>query len=129
MTMDEFSAPLGRHTRPRNRGLRISASRIAIGAGALAAVLATAWAITTDSPLRGRPDAIASAPEVTRAAANAPVTASGVEQSARQRNNPSDAAPEALAPPPATAMRTETIIDGMTGKRREIVLPETTNVI
>lgn len=129
MTMDEFSAPLGRHTRPRNRGLRISASRIAIGAGALAAVLATAWAITTDSPLRGRPDAIASAPEVTRAAANAPVTASGVEQSARQRNNPSDAAPEALAPPSATAMRTVTIIDGMTGKRREIVLPETSNVI
>ena len=127
MTMDEFSAPLGRHTRPRNRGLRISASRIAIGAGALAAVLATAWAITTDSPLRGRPDAIASAPEVT--AANAPVTASGVEQSARQRNNPSDAAPEALAPPPAAAMRTVTIIDGMTGKRREIVLPETSNVI
>lgn len=127
MTMDEFSAPLGQHTRPRNRGLRISASRIAIGAGALAAVLATAWAITTDSPLRGRPDAIASAPEVT--AANAPVTASGVEQSARQRNNPSDAAPEALAPPPATAMRTVTIIDGMTGKRREIVIPETSNVI
>jgi hypothetical protein len=127
MTMDEFSAPLGRHTRPRNRGLRISASRVAIGAGALAAVLATAWAITTDSPLRGRPDAIASAPEVT--AANAPVTASGVEQSARQRNNPSDAAPEALAPPPAAAMRTVTIIDGMTGKRREIVLPETSNVI
>ena len=127
MTMDEFSAPLGRHTRPRNRGLRISASRIAIGAGALAAVLATAWAITTDSPLRGRPDAIASAPEVT--AANAPVTASGVEQSARQRNNPSDAAPEALAPPPAAAMRTVTIIDGMTGKRREIVIPETSSVI
>ena len=127
MTMDEFSAPLGQHTRPRNRGLRISASRIAIGAGALAAVLATAWAITTDSPLRGRPDAIASAPEVT--AANAPVTASGVEQSARQRNNPSDAAPEALAPPPAAAMRTVTIIDGMTGKRREIVLPETSSVI
>ena len=129
MTMDEFSAPLGRHTRPRNRGLRISASRVAIGAGALAAVLATAWAITTDSPLRGRPDAIASAPEVTRAAANAPVTASGVEQSARQRNNPSDAAPAALAPPPAAAMRTVTIIDGMTGKRREIVLPETSSVI
>ena len=127
MTMDEFSAPLGQHTRPRNRGLRISASRIAIGAGALAAVLATAWAITTDSPLRGRPDAIASAPEVT--AANAPVTASGVEQSARQRNNPSDAAPAALAPPPAAAMRTVTIIDGMTGKRREIVLPETSSVI
>ena len=127
MTMDEFSAPLGQHTRPRNRGLRISASRVAIGAGALAAVLATAWAITTDSPLRGRPDAIASAPEVT--AANAPVTASGVEQSARQRNNPSDAAPAALAPPPAAAMRTVTIIDGMTGKRREIVLPETSNVI
>lgn len=127
MTMDEFSAPLGQHTRPRNRGLRISASRIAIGAGALAAVLATAWAITTDSPLRGRPDAIASAPEVT--AANAPVTASGVEQSARQRNNPSDAAPDALAPPPAAAMRTVTIIDGMTGKRREIVIPETSNVI
>ena len=127
MTMDEFSAPLGHHTRPRNRGLRISASRVAIGAGALAAVLATAWAITTDSPLRGRPDAIASAPEVT--AANAPVTASGVEQSARQRNNPSDAAPAALAPPPAAAMRTVTIIDGMTGKRREIVLPETSSVI
>jgi hypothetical protein len=127
MTIDDFSAPLGQHTRPQNRGLRISASRIAIGAGALAAVLATAWAITTDSPLRGRPDAIASAPEVT--AANAPVTASGVEQSARQRNNPSDAAPEALAPPPAAAMRTVTIIDGMTGKRREIVIPETSNVI
>ena len=127
MTIDDFSAPLGQHTRPQNRGLRISASRIAIGAGALAAVLATAWAITTDSPLRGRPDAIASAPEVT--AVNAPVTASGVEQSARQRNNPSDAAPEALAPPPAAAMRTVTIIDGMTGKRREIVIPETSNVI
>jgi hypothetical protein len=127
MTIDDFSAPLGQHTRPQNRGLRISASRIAIGAGALAAVLATAWAITTDSPLRGRPDAIASAPEVT--AANAPVTASGVEQSARQRNIPSDAAPEALAPPPAAAMRTVTIIDGMTGKRREIVIPETSNVI
>ena len=127
MTMDEFSAPLGQHTRPRNRGLRISASRVAIGAGALAAVLATAWAITTDNPLRGRPDAIASAPEVT--AANAPVTASGVEQSARQRNNPSDAAPAALAPPPAAAMRTVTIIDGMTGKRREIVIPETSHVI
>ena len=93
MTMDEFSAPLGQHTRPRNRGLRISVCRIAIGAGALAAVLATAWAITTDSPLRGRPDAIASAPEVTRAAANAPVTASGVQPSAGQRSNPSDAAP------------------------------------
>ena len=67
MTIDDFSAPLGQHTRPQNRGLRISASRIAIGAGAFAAVLATAWAITTDSPLRGRPDAIASAPEVTAA--------------------------------------------------------------
>jgi uncharacterized protein len=127
MTIDEFSAPLGQHTRPQNRGLRISASRIAIGAGALAAVLATAWAMTMDSPLRARPDALASAPEVT--AANVPVTASGVEQSARQRNNPSDAAPEALAPPPAAAMRTVTIIDGMSGKRREIVIPETSNLI
>ena len=46
---------LGQLGKPQNRGLRIPASRIAIGAGALAAVLATAWAITTDSPLRGRP--------------------------------------------------------------------------
>ena len=129
MTIDEFSAPLGQHTRPQNRGLRISASRIAIGAGAVAAVLATAWAMTMDNPVRARPDAVASAHEVTRAAANAPATDGGVEQNARQRNIPTNAAPEAPASPPATAMRTVTFIDGMTGNRREIAIPATSNVI
>jgi hypothetical protein len=128
MTIDEFSA-LGQHTRPQNRGLRISASRIAIGAGAVAAVLATAWAMTMDNPVRARPDAVASAHEVTRAAANAPATDGGVEQPARQRNIPTNAAPEAPASPPATAMRTVTFIDGMTGNRREIAIPATSNVI
>jgi hypothetical protein len=52
-----------------------------------------------------------------------------VEQPARQRNNPSDAAPEAPASPPATALRTVTIIDGTSGNRREIVIPATSNVI
>jgi hypothetical protein len=129
MTIDEFSAPLGQDTRPQNRGLRISASRIAIGAGAVAAVLATAWAMTMDNPVRARPDAVASAHEVTRAAANAPATDGGVEQPARQRNIPTNAAPEAPASPPATAMRTVTFIDGMTGNRREIAIPATSNVI
>jgi hypothetical protein len=129
MTIDEFSAPLGQHTRPQNRGLRISASRIAIGAGAVAAVLATAWAMTMDNPVRALPDALASAPEVTRAAANAPATDGGVEQPARERNIFANAALEAPASPPATALRTVTIIDGTSGNRREIVIPATSNVI
>jgi len=76
--------------------------------------------------MRARPNAVASAPEVTRAVANAPASAS-VEAPGRDRNS---AAPEpSLVSAPAPATRTVTIIDGTSGRRREIVIPETSNVI
>jgi hypothetical protein len=69
-------------------------------------------------------------PEVTRVAANAPTGGSGVEPPARERNMPTNTGPALLtASAPVTAIRTVTIIDGTSGKQREIAIPETSNVI
>ncbi|HEY7248416.1 MAG TPA: hypothetical protein VH678_31525 [Xanthobacteraceae bacterium] len=115
MVIDEFSTPLGQHGSRQQRRRRLSDFRIVMGVAAVAAALVSGWAMTLNSPFRARPNDAAAVLQVARAAANA---------SAAADEEPRVAAPEPPVPAPAPALRTVTIIDGTSGNRREIVIPD-----
>ncbi len=116
MMIDEFSAPLGQHRLRQEREPPPFARHVAMGAGVMAAVLLAAWVMSIDHPFRARKNEMTPVPQL---AASAPARSDA--------QLPRVVAPEAPAAAPAT--RTVTIIDGTSGKRREIVLPETSSVI
>ena len=108
MSTDDLSAPLGQHKAPkRRRSLPIVVPRAIAGALGLPLAVLVGWAMVMNDPKSEEPNP---RPNV---------------QSALQRPNRYDgpaAEPAAASTPPANA-KTVTIIDGISGKRQEIVLP------
>jgi uncharacterized protein len=130
VSTDDLSTPLGQHKAPkRRRGLPIVVPRAIAGALGLSLAVFIGWAMVMDDPYGGEPMAVV--PTDQRAASASrkseePAARPNV-QSASQRPNRYDgpaAEPSAASAPPAGA-KTVTIIDGISGKRQEIVLPGT----
>jgi hypothetical protein len=124
MSADELSAPLGQGTGAKRRSRRIGLLRVALaGTGTLVVALA-AWAVTTRYPIGGAPAAIELVSPILSSSASRPELSSAIDPAA---GGPRSPAPQqsvemtgAVAPPG----RTITIIDGTSGQRREIVIPD-----
>jgi polysaccharide deacetylase 2 family uncharacterized protein YibQ len=130
VSTDDLSTPLGQHKAPkRRRGLPIVVPRAIAGALGLSLAVFAGWAMVMNDPYGGEPMAVV--PTDQRAASasrkSEEPNARPNVQSASQRPNRYDgpaAEPAAASAPPAGA-KTVTIIDGISGKRQEIVLPGT----
>ena len=113
--MDELTAPLGRSSVPQRR-LSI-ARRIALGLGVLLLASGAVWYGVSTGLLRGKQTAAAPAPLPVQVQAPPTGSAAAPDPTGAIRNAADDA-----------ARRTVTIIDGMSGKRQEVVIgtPEPT---
>lgn len=106
--VDELNAPLGQGPSPKRRLpiARLATQGVA-GLLGLALVIFVLWASVVRDPMGGEPQAQAPIPPVQKAEAPASQTAPA-------------ATPEKAPPPPRA--QTVNIIDGMTGKRQEVVI-------
>lgn len=131
MTADELSAPLGRARRRPRRKFPIAVPHVIAGALALFLGAFVLWAIVGDDPFGGEPMATA-AVDLRAAAVKKPDMPAAPENAAnlqgpRRYDGPPPAAVAAekstQAAPPANT-KTVTIIDGKTGTRQEVVIPD-----
>ncbi|HML07849.1 MAG TPA: divergent polysaccharide deacetylase family protein [Xanthobacteraceae bacterium] len=131
MTVDDLSTPLGQQRSKRRRKLPISTPHVLAGALALFLGAFVLWAIVGDDPSGGEPTvavpidlhaaAIAKKAEV----AGTPEAAAGASGPRRYDGPaPGSAQPAERAP---GSTRTVTIIDGKTGARQEVVIPDSGN--
>jgi len=124
MSADELSAPLGQRTGAMRRRRRMGLLRLALaGTVTLAVAIAVAvWAATTR--YAGAPVAIAPTAPMLSSSAIRPESSRANNPVADESRNPalqwSAETTGAIAPPG----RTITIIDGTSGQRRDIVIPE-----
>jgi polysaccharide deacetylase 2 family uncharacterized protein YibQ len=130
VSTDDLSTPLGQHKAPkRRRSLPIVVPRTIAGVLGLSLAVFVGWAMVMDDPYGGEPMAVVSTDQraATASRKSEEPNARPNVQSASQRPNRYDgpaAEPAAASAPPAGA-KTVTIIDGISGKRQEIVLPGT----
>jgi polysaccharide deacetylase 2 family uncharacterized protein YibQ len=122
VSADDLDAPLGQ-ARPRKRRFVVPAvvPRTVAGALGFCVSIFVLWAIFGDDPFGGEPAAVVSAdlrPNGQAAKGNEPTTPSGPQVKA-EPGAPVPAVVESGKPPPAN---TVTIIDGMSGKRQEVVI-------
>jgi hypothetical protein len=119
VTADDLSAPLG-VGKPKRRRFTVPALVPRAIAGALAACLATfgLWALLADDPFGGEPVALAPVklhvPAPGKAAEATPAQANTIAPAAT-------AAPDKGAPP---GSKTVTIIDGVSGKRQDVMVAD-----
>ena len=128
MTADALSAPLGRDKQSKRRfELVISMPQLVLGGVGLLVVAVGAWATIEPRPL------------IARLLTPAPVDGSSAQAGKKTESPSLVARPEAPTVAPfqpestpaepvrslAQPMKTITIIDGSSGKRQEIVIPET----
>ena len=117
--MDELNTPLGQNPKPRRFAVPAVATRAV--AGTLAATIAVfvLWAAIAQDPMGGEPHAKVSitAPEVLEA--NAPKAPAPRPDAPKQE--------QAATQPDKPAGTTITIIDGSSGKRQEVTIPNTTD--
>ena len=111
---DDLSTPLGQTAKPKKRRLLASLPmpQIIIGLLGLCLVVFLGWAAMVDDPLGGEPMIVVSAD------VRAPGQKPG--ENAAAPASRSQASPAATAA--ASGAKTITIIDGMSGKRQEVVL-------
>ncbi len=131
MTADDLSAPLGQHERKRRRKFPVPIPQVIAAALALFVGVFVAWAVIGDDPFGGEPlvavpiDLHADAGERSDVAMS-PETAAGTHVPNRY-DDPAKAPVDATAPSsqaPAGNTKTVTIIDGKTGARQEVVIPD-----
>jgi polysaccharide deacetylase 2 family uncharacterized protein YibQ len=120
MMADDLNAPLGTG-KPRRRRFTIPAVVPRAIAGALAACLLTfaLWALLVDDPFGGEPVAVAPVQFRTSAASKAEQTPPPTDVKANPSAQAASSTPEKAAPPGA---KTVTIIDGVSGKRQDVVV-------
>lgn len=118
VTADDLSAPLG-VGKPKRRRFTVPALVPRAIAGALAACLVTfgLWALLADDPFGGEPVALAPV----KLQVPAPGKAAEAPPAQARTNAPAATAPDKGALP---GSKTVTIIDGMSGKREDVVVAE-----
>ncbi len=115
MTFDELNAPLGQHKRKRVSKLPAAVPRLLVGALGLFVLAVVAWAIFVNDPLGGEPVAVVAIPGAKQSDGKQP-------PSGDPGATGSIATPAKPTVPPGS--KTITIIDGSSGKRRDIVIPQ-----
>jgi hypothetical protein len=127
VTADDLSAPLGQTKPPRRRrAAPLLAPGLALAALSTFALLLAGWAMLVDDPLGGEPVA---AVRLEAAFAGPPLEAGAVRGAAssgadRPTRHDGSSAAATPAPSPAPVGRIITIIDGSSGRREQVVLPE-----
>lgn len=120
METDDLSAPLGQTKPKKTRKLPFAAPQILAGLLTLCGLVVVGWAALVNDPLGGEPMAvIATGPVSVRAAKDAP-KGDGVEH-ARHDGAAMKMPVEKDTPPPGS--QTITIIDGSSGKSKDVVIP------
>jgi polysaccharide deacetylase 2 family uncharacterized protein YibQ len=119
---DDLSAPLGLDgKRKRRKRPSIPAMPIIAGALALPVIVFAGWALIKDDPFGGEPMGVA--PAVVTAAAGTAADPSAPPSGAPDQASPGKGQPAPPAAKPNT--KTITIIDGSSGARREVAVPDT----
>jgi uncharacterized protein len=124
---DDLNAPLGQDSANKKRRLALPFSPIKAIAGALGLALATfvLWTTFSNDPLGGEPVVIVSADPSGKAPASNPATAEVTPL--KPETAPGAVVPSGAPVPPGTATppgsQTVTIINGMSGKRDQVVIP------
>jgi uncharacterized protein len=120
---DDLSAPLGQDRAPKRRTLPIAVPQAVALALSLLVVAVAGWAMVVDDPFGGEPMAVVPA-NLTIAdigkKADEPGTRVGAPGS-RRYDGPPPVEVTTPAPPPG---KTITIIDGTSGKRQEVLIPD-----
>ena len=114
MTWDELNAPLGQHKRKRASRLPGALPRLLAGALGLFVLAVVAWAMFANDPLGGEPVAVVKIPSDAKQSAGDAAQPAHTGSINKSAGNP--------AAPPGS--KTITIIDGSSGKRRDITIPE-----
>jgi hypothetical protein len=117
--VDELNTPLGQNPKPRRFAVPAVATRAVAGTLAATITVFVLWAIIAQDPMGGEPHARVSitAPETLEA--NAPKAPAPRPDAPRQE--------QAATQPDKPAGTTITIIDGSSGKRQEVTIPNTTD--
>ena len=132
MLADDLSAPLGLHkTQPRRAVVSISLPHVIAGALSLGVVAVTGWAIIADDPIGGEPtvivpanlraDTVVKKPEEVSLRSPAPGIRGNAEGPGHDSQPAGAGEPTAPVVPPGSKIIT--IIDGISGKRQDIVIP------
>ncbi|MEA2987863.1 MAG: uncharacterized protein QOG83_574 [Alphaproteobacteria bacterium] len=132
MAADDLSAPLGQNrTRKRRLALPIAVPQVALGALALSVAVFAGWAMLVDDPFGGEPITVVAADLRADHTGKKPEDVSATTPAVPDRPNRYDgpppvqpavpATPAAPGSPPGT--KTVTIIDGSSGKRQDVVIP------
>lgn len=124
MAADDLTAPLGREqTSKRRFALPIGISHLLIGALGLSVAVFGAWALIADDPFGGEPIVLVPTNLSTEGGAKAELPAA--KSASADKSGPSryDGPEAGSALPPGT--RTITIIDGSSGKREQVAVPNT----
>jgi uncharacterized protein len=133
MTADDLSAPLGQHPAKRRFRLPVSMPQVIAGALALLLVVFVVWAVVAEDPFGGEPTAVVpidlhGAAAMKKSEAPATQSASVAPSPAAPTNGPANGpAPPSQNSGASAGTKTVTIIDGKTGARQEVVIPDAGN--
>jgi uncharacterized protein len=135
MTTDDLSAPLGQQPVKRRRRFPISVPQVIGGALALFFGVFVLWAVLGDDPFGGEPMIAVpidfhAAPATKSSEAPVARGAANVAQPPDRYDGPASGSAPALALPsqsPPASTKTITIIDGKTGERHEVLVPDSGN--
>jgi polysaccharide deacetylase 2 family uncharacterized protein YibQ len=120
---DDLNAPLGQTKRKPPR--RFGAPQIVAALLATSGIVVAGWAAFVNDPLGGEPTAVVAIKAVDgKPAAHISEAASAEAAAAHAPTQQAKAAPPASASPVPFDAKTVTIIDGASGNRQEVVVPE-----
>jgi polysaccharide deacetylase 2 family uncharacterized protein YibQ len=121
VSADDLTAPLGQDQgSKRRRALPVAIPRAVAAVLSLFVMAVAGWAMLADDPFGGEPMAVASANLATAAKPDAAGGRAGGAATSERPNRYDGPSGEAPGTP---AGRTITIIDGTSGKRRDVVIP------
>ena len=127
MTADDLSAPLGQQPAKRRWRLPVSVPQVIAGALALFFAAFVVWAIVGENPLGGEP--VVAVPIDLHPVVAAKKSETPSMPEAAPGAQPPGSGPATVPAPPAqnnaaAGSKTVTIIDGKTGARQEVVIPD-----
>jgi len=133
---DDLTAPLGKN-RPSNRrfALPIGIPPLLAGILGLPLIVFLGWSIVRDDPLGGEPVAMAPSnprPQIGAPGNGANTSRPGASPTTADKTRPNRydgpaAGEQPSEPEPPAGSKTVTIIDGSSGKRQQVVIPNTPN--
>jgi polysaccharide deacetylase 2 family uncharacterized protein YibQ len=119
---DDLNAPLGLGKGKRLSKLPVSPPQIVAGVLGLSGLVVVGWAILVHDPLGGQPVAVVA----TKLAPGPDGDSAKVSQPAGHDPAANTPEPAKTVPPPGS--KTVTIIDGSSGARQQVVIPDTANL-